>query len=126
MAPARLASAQVLYPSWTYTGDLNVARDGHTATLLQSGKVLVVGGNRGANGAELYDPAIGTWSVTGRPNVARVYQHTATLLQSGKVLVAGGFYNCSTSCSILNSAEVYDPVSGTWRVTASLTTARGA
>src|SRR5205814_1183585 len=87
---------------------------------------LVVGGNRGANSAELYDPTIGTWSVTGSPNVARLYQHTATLLQSGKVLVAGGFNNCSNSCSILNRAELYDPVSGTWSVTGNLNTARRA
>ena len=39
---------------------------------------------------ELYDPASGTWSVTGSLATAREF-HTATLLSNGKVLVAGGF-----------------------------------
>ena len=42
-----------------------------------------------------------------------------TLLPSGKVLVTGGFNENS-----LASAEVYDPVTGTWSPTASMTTVR--
>ena len=55
---------------------------------------------------------------TGLLNTAR-YLHTATLLPSGKVLVAGG-YNGSP----LASAELYDPVSGTWTATGNLIVAR--
>src|SRR5438132_14430020 len=48
--------------------------------------------------------------------------HTATLLPSGKVLVAGGFgFPC---CGLLKTAELYDPVAGTWTATGSLSTAR--
>ena len=79
-------SAQVIRPNWTYTGSLNVARQAHTATLLQTGKVLVVGGWDGTGAtrsAELYDPATGSWSMTGSLSLARDF-FTATLLQNGK------------------------------------------
>ena len=79
-------------------GCLDTARDGHTATLLPNGKVLVAGGvysdvvdSYGTfllSSAELYDPATGHWTDTGSMGTAR-FQHTATLLANGKVLVAG-------------------------------------
>src|SRR5437773_265161 len=112
--PARLASAQA-GASWSYTGNLNTDRSGHTATRLPNGKVLVAGGyaffsffNGVLNSAVLYDPVTGTWSSTGNLNSGR-YLHTATLLQNGKVLVAGG----DGGVGSLNSAELYDPVTGT-------------
>ena len=46
--------------------------------------------------------------------------HTATLLPTGKVLVAGGYNNEGD----VASAELYDPATGTWTETGSLTTAR--
>jgi Galactose oxidase, central domain/Kelch motif len=111
--------------TWSITGKLNTAGGG-TATLLPNGKVLVAGGSDNhsfLNRAELYDPATGTWSITGNLNTARV-DHTATLLPNGKVLVAGGFFNnCSSGCSALNSAELYDPATGTWSTTGNLNSA---
>src|SRR5438552_17395831 len=62
---------QATTPTWVPTGNLNAARSGHTATLLPNGKVLVVGGAFDDNSAELYDPAIATWSLTGRLNSGR-------------------------------------------------------
>jgi N-acetylneuraminic acid mutarotase len=112
-------------PSWISTGNLNIPRSGHTATLLANGKVLVVGGwndNR-LNSAELYDPASGTWSVTGSLNIARD-SHTATLLPNGKVLVAGGLFHDPTSTSYTTSAELYDPATASWTFTGSLHTER--
>ena len=86
----------------------------HTPTLLPSGKVLVAGGYMSwvwqfLSSAELYDPAVGTWTATGSLGTGRD-AHTATLLPYGKVLVAGG----SGNSGILNSAELYDPAVGTW------------
>jgi N-acetylneuraminic acid mutarotase len=108
---------------WASTGSLASTRHGHTATLLNNGKVLVAGGFSGSTPlttAEVYDPATGTWSPTGSMAVPRGYRHTATLLNNGKVLVAGG-YNGSTPVA---AAEVYDPVAGTWSAAGSMSRAR--
>jgi hypothetical protein len=114
--------------TWSATGNLNTARELHTATLLPNGKVLIAGGfidsedGTTTNSAELYDPATGAWSMTGNLNQRRAY-HTSTLLTGGKVLVAGGFF-VDNFPNITNLAELYDPATGTWSNTASLNTAR--
>jgi hypothetical protein len=53
--------------TWRTTGEMKTARRGHTATVLQNGKILVVGGNDGVNTlatAETYDPTAGVWTNT--------------------------------------------------------------
>jgi len=84
--------------------------------------VLVAGGIdttfNGTASAELYDPANGTWTVTGNLNTARA-GHTATLLANGMTLVAGG------GGDSLPTTELYDLASGTWTMTGSLNRARG-
>ncbi len=102
---------------WELTGSLNTARAYHTATLLPSGKVLVVGGTglagEALDSAEIYDPATAMWSVTSSLNTPRT-KHTATLLQDGRVLVVGG------ASSDDRTAELYDPDTGGWSMTGSL------
>jgi WD40 repeat protein len=84
--------------------------------LLRNGKVLVVGGYNGGplSTAELYDPDMGMWNLTGPLNTAR-YSHTATLLPNGKVLVAGGAIDNSSNATA--TAELYDPDTGMWTTT---------
>jgi Calx-beta domain/Kelch motif/Galactose oxidase, central domain len=134
LSPARRVSAQAAAPSWSFTGNLNIARSVPTATLLQNGKVLVAGGsvpgtvfdNFGIlKSCELFDPATETWSLTGNLNTDRAGE-TATLLPNGKVLLAGGWGNCTTNagCLYLNSAELFDPATGTWSTTGNLNTTR--
>ena len=104
------------------TGSMTVARSGHTATLLQNGKVLIAGGGKeagqglyvGLANAELYDPGAGTFTATGNMTVGR-YNHTATLLGNGQVLIAGGSGD--------TSAELYDPAAGAFAATGNMSTA---
>src|SRR5260370_5273448 len=76
--------------SWVTNSPMNGPRLQHTMTILQNGKVLVVGGSgNGSDGsftAELYDPATRRWTLTRPLNAARA-SHTATLLSHGKVRV---------------------------------------
>jgi Galactose oxidase, central domain len=107
--------------SWAQTGSSSSYRDGHTATLLPNGKVLMVGGSSDTSllsSAELYDPATGLWTPTGSLATARI-NHTAILLPSGKVLVVGG----TSGSTNLSSAELYDPTTQLWTPTGSLATA---
>jgi hypothetical protein len=132
-------SAELYDPSsgtWRATGNMIEGRAWHAATLLPNGKVLVAGGTWSTCGpdrcgaelalasAELYDPASGTWSVTGSLSEARGYI-AATLLRTGSVLVAGGGSVSDIGLRPLASAELYDPASGTWSVTGSMSEARG-
>jgi hypothetical protein len=98
---------------------------GGTATLLLDGRVLVTGGY-GAGGdfgsvpsATIYDPTTGTFSLTGSMDTARIY-HTATLLRDGRVLIAGGDDWGDHGDSYLSSAQLYDPVTGTFSSTGSM------
>jgi N-acetylneuraminic acid mutarotase len=109
---------------------MSTGRYWHTATLLPNGQVLVAGGF-GPNGivatAELYDPASETWTNTGSFSDERI-GHLATLLLNGQVLMAGGWNETVGTNGLggdLSSAELYDPASGRWTNTGSLTTARG-
>jgi Galactose oxidase, central domain len=106
------------------TGSMAAGRWGHTATRLEDGRVLVVGGADLADGyanlktAELYDPATGKFSATGSMAVGRA-DHTATLLADGRVLIAGG-----TNSVGLDSAELYDPATAKFSATGPMTVAR--
>ncbi|CAF1048736.1 unnamed protein product [Adineta steineri] len=110
--------------TWTTTGNMNNIRVDHTASLLSNGKVLVTGGLafNVLNSAELYDPSAGTWTNTGIMNNVR-RMHTASVLSNGKVLVAGG-NNGGWINYLLNSTELYDPSTGVWTTTGSMTNAR--
>jgi hypothetical protein len=128
------------------TGSMSVPRSLHTATLLQDGRVLIVGGYDAddftgtgeAPGpgqsipstkpgppdprriAELYDPATGTFSRTGTMAFDR-YGDTATLLRDGRVLIVGGE---SLRSGIVASTELYDPKTGVFTSTGSMSTPR--
>jgi hypothetical protein len=116
---AGTATLNVGASSFVPVGSLNTPRYNHTATLLPSGKVLIVGGQQGGTilaSAELYDPSTGAFTVTGSLATARA-QHTATLLPNGTVLIVGGYHFVSGSQVTLASAELYNPSTGTFSAT---------
>ena len=115
-----LASAEIYDPvanNWSPAADMSIGRGGHTATLLNNGKVLVIGGvtdqgDVAQASAEIYDPVTNIWSPAASMNVPRLW-HTATLLADGRVLVAGGSAHSDVEASGYSSAEIYDPVANT-------------
>jgi hypothetical protein len=67
--------------------------------------------------------SVGTFTPVRNLTVPREF-HTATLLPNGTVLIAGGFSFGRGPDSIWASAEIYDPSTGAFTSTASMTTAR--
>ena len=118
-------------PRFVLTGSMSVARDSTTATLLNDGRVLVVGGctspsDEALASAETYDPASSKFSPTASMHLGR-RSHTATLLRNGRVLVVGGYIGKPAkgwSPDITPTAEIYDPASGKFTDTGPLQTAR--
>jgi hypothetical protein len=112
---------------FTPTGNMTAARGEHTATLLPNGKVLIAGGDgeglQPLASAELYDPSTGMFTPTGSMTTVRTWGHTATLLANGKVLMAGGS-DRRDMFEPLASAELYDPSTGMFTPTGSMTTAQ--
>lgn len=116
--------AQAGAGKWSPAASMATDRDTYTATLLQNGKVLVVGGHNTnsspLSSAELYNPATNSWSSAGNMSLARML-HTATLLPNGKVLVVGGE---TTGGATLSSVELYDPATNSWSSAGNMSVAR--
>src|SRR5437867_4669194 len=131
---ALTSSAQVVGNPVVGTPTLQVARQGHTATLLASGKVLIVGGENASgpvSQAEIFDPegcdstqtppCPGTFSVVVNSSEART-DHAATLLANGHVLITGGRQH--TDDPPLDSTVVFDPTTNSFSAGTALQHAR--
>ncbi len=113
--------------TFTATGSMGAQHLGQTATLLQNGQVLIAGGETAK--AELFNPSTGAFTATGNLTVSRS-GHTATLLPDGRVLIAGGVQDFGPGTVPIPlgpgvvSAELYDPVSGAFTPTGSMSVGR--
>jgi hypothetical protein len=134
-----LASAEIFDPAanggigaFAASGSMTMPRTSHTASVLPSGKVLVVGGFAGTGyraTAELFDPeGVGAFTATGSMATARA-GHTASILPLGKVLITGGEVSPNgVTYTYFASAEIFDPAAdggvGAFAATGSMLAAR--
>jgi hypothetical protein len=117
-----LAVTELRAQSFVSTGRMTIPRVGHTATLLQDGRVLIAGGavpsaqsrSQEVSSAEVYDPVSGTFAETGAMTSARSW-HSAVLLRDGRVFLVGGCASC---------AELYNPSTGTFARTGDMSVAQ--
>jgi len=137
-----LSSAELYDPiSGTFSSvasKMDTARAEHTATLISGcncpsdGKILIAGGSSATaslgstlRSAELYDPATGKFTTTGSMKATRA-RHSATLIATGplagNVLIAGG--TSDESGGDVASAELYDPATGQFMPTGTMSTPR--
>lgn len=105
---------------WALTDSLKTKRlYGQTTTLLNDGRVLLVGGqtsNETLKECEIYNPQTQKWEIIEELDTVRVY-HTATLLKDGRVLVVGG---TNLGKGYYSSCKIFDPVTNKWTAAASM------
>jgi Bacterial Ig-like domain (group 3)/Galactose oxidase, central domain len=107
-----------------------VPRYEHTATQLNTGEILIVGGATQVKQnssippltavSELFEPASMSFKTSGRLTTAR-YFHSAVLLPDGKVLIVGGV---DQNGAPVQNAELYDPASGSFSAAGSMSSRR--
>ncbi len=88
-----------------------------TATLLNDGRVFIVGGFGSPSAAEYYDPATGKFTaVAAQTAEPRGVFHTADLLPDGRVLLVGGLNGLEGGLATKpnSGAEVFDPKTQTF------------
>lgn len=125
-------TAEIFDPATGRSRPTRPMRDGRNTRLSQlpgDGRVLVAGGwtrpVQGCNSdgaiesasqeSELFDPLTETWSRTGSLVVARAGNSVFTRLLDGRVVYGGGRTpNPGQATDRTRTAEVYDPLIGTW------------
>lgn len=99
-----------------------------------SGKILILGGFNGpvpygvpswlaTSSVDLFDPVSNSFSAANSGLLTSRGLFTATPLLDGRILIVGG-YQPDPGAGALASAEIYDPTTGTFSYTGSLSNAR--
>lgn len=111
--------------TWSDGGSLQLARQNHTATLLNDSLILVCGGYTGdiTNECEIYNVNTHQSTVV-QPMVQPRHEASAVMLADGTVLVAGGRTGGSVS-DYLAECELYNPSTNSWSVLPSMLQPRG-
>ena len=100
---------------WTDLPDLVEGRAGAASTALPDGRAMVIGGfanQRPLASVEVLSADGSGWSALTPMSTARSGA-AAAVLPCGKVLVAGG-QTSRQADSVVNTAELWDPVTGAW------------
>lgn len=111
------ASAEVFKSkeeSFVAVKPLNIPRAGHTATLLNDGRVLIIGGfnlqGKSLNSMEIYNPSTGQFELlSSKLSIGRGH-HKAEMLNDGKILVIGGYTGIEVLEDNKEPSEVLDPM----------------
>ena len=111
---------------WERRSSFHQARKGAALAVL-SKHIYVIGGFRGSPSAclqsvECYDSESNSWSVVGALQFPRGYAGAAA--SKDHIFVVGGADNDSLHSRKLNSVEMYNPSSNTWKVVAPMKEAR--
>jgi Domain of unknown function (DUF1929) len=113
----------------------NIFRDYGSAVMYRPGRIIVIGGGGAEDNSSgptatakilnISNPDEITVGDTGSMKLPR-RQHTAVLLANGQVLVVGGSSGAgfNNGAKGVLSSEVWDPISGTFKTLASMTTKR--
>ena len=130
-----LTSAELYHPDtneWTETAPMAEGRTEPGVAGLPDGRVLVAGGNSWVDGhpavstsSEIYDPCTGVWSNSGPLNTPRGGGLQLTTLADGRPVISGGAWFTDVhqepdgqwkwwNLSYEKTAEVFDPLTGTW------------
>jgi hypothetical protein len=108
-------SKSFVLDTMAYIHDFGAVCELNDGTWLVAGGSYDLGVAPGITGAEIYDPAAGTFTSTGSMSYARCVA-SAVRLANNKALVIGGWYDASSA----TYAEVYDPAGKSFAATGPL------
>jgi N-acetylneuraminic acid mutarotase len=123
-----LRSAELFDPAsgtWRPAGTLSTSRSGHSATLLDDGRVLVAGGHKRPtrgwwdmgilSSTEIFEPKTLTWRPAASLPGPGHSGHTAVLLPGQKVFLGGGWSDTGMDHVVVSSdVDLFDATTDTW------------